>query len=361
MAKYTLPQRLIIIQKFYKNNRSFTQTHRDLREDFGPHNRPSVLAIRRIVKKFETNFTLHDTRTPVRQRNARNQENIDAVSASVTEDANRSINRRSQELGLSRMTTWRILRKDLGLHPYKIVLTQELKPLDHHKRRVFANWALEHLEIDHDFFKKIIFSDEAHFWLNGFVNKHNCRFWCENNPHEIHEQSLHPAKVTVWCGLWHGGIIGPYFFEDANGDAVTVTSERYRSMLTDFLWPKLDEINLQVMFFQQDGATPHTANATMELLREKFGESVISRNGTVKWPPRSCDLTPLDFFLWGYLKSLVYANKPRTIDALKLNIERCINEITPDLLHKVTENWVHRIRSCNRSQGGHLNNVLFKT
>lgn len=140
-----------------------------------------------------------------------------------------------------------------------------------------------------------------------------------------------------------------------------MNGERYRSMLTDFLWPQLDEIDLENMWFQQDGATPHFANATITLLEEKFGESIISRNATVNWPPRSCDLTPLDFFLWGYLKSLVYENKPRTIDALKLNIERCIAEIRADLLEKVIENWVHRIHSCRRSRGGHLNDVLFRT
>lgn len=213
MVNYTLVERLDIIQKFYQNNRSFIQTQRSLRENYGLNNRPSVLAIRRIVDNFERNYTLHVTRPPIRRRTARSEENIDAVRASVAEVPNLSIPRRSQELHLSQTTTWRILRKDLGLHPYKIVLTQELKPLDHQKRRLFADWTLEQLEVDPNFAKKIIFSDEAHFWLNGFVNKQNCRFWCENNPQEIHEKPLHPEKVTVWCGLWSGGIIGPYFFK----------------------------------------------------------------------------------------------------------------------------------------------------
>ncbi|KZC08106.1 hypothetical protein WN55_10872 [Dufourea novaeangliae] len=58
---------------------------------------------------------------------------------------------------------------------------------------------------------------------------------------------------------------------------------------------------------------------------------------------------------------MVYANKPRTLDALRWNIERCIRDIRPELLHKVIENWIHRIYSCARSRGGHLNDVLFKT
>ena len=70
---------------------------------------------------------------------------------------------------------WRILHEGLGLHPFKIKLTQELKPLDHLKRRNFCDWALQKFEEDNQFHRKIIFSDEAHFWLNGFVNKQNMR------------------------------------------------------------------------------------------------------------------------------------------------------------------------------------------
>ena len=70
------------------------------------------------------------------------------------------------------------------------------------------------------------------------------------------------------------------------------------------------------MWFLQDGVTCHTARATMTKLRAAFGEQFISRSGPVNWPPRSCDLTPLDFFLWGY----VFMDKPATIDSLEANI-----------------------------------------
>lgn len=79
-----------------------------------------------------------------------------------------------------------------------------------------------------------MFSDEAHFWLNGYVNKHNCRIWSEDQPEALQELPLHPEKCTVWCGLWAGGIIGPYFFKDDNGRNVTVNGERYRVMIGDF-------------------------------------------------------------------------------------------------------------------------------
>ncbi|MBZ5798343.1 hypothetical protein K8353_50905, partial [Burkholderia contaminans] len=64
------------------------------------------------------------------------------------------------------------------------------------------------------------------------------------------------------------------------------------------------------MWFQQDGATCHTARKTLILLQTKFPGRVISQRDD--WQPRSCDVTPLDFFLWGYLKKRVYVNKPVT-------------------------------------------------
>ena len=93
-------------------------------------------------------------------------------------------------------------------------------------------------------------------------------------------------------------------------------------MLEDYLWLELDELDINDMWFQQDGATSHTARVTIDLLEGKFCERVVSRNGSVEWPPRSCDLTPLDFFLWGHIKSLVYANKPATLDHLKDKCQR---------------------------------------
>ncbi|GFX49744.1 hypothetical protein TNCV_3072971 [Trichonephila clavipes] len=65
-----------------------------------------------------------------------------------------------------------------------------------------------------------------------------------------------------------------------------------------------------------------------------LGDRLISRFGPVNWPPRSCDLTPLDYFLWGYVKSLVYADKPQTLDYLEDNIHRVIADIRPQMLKK---------------------------
>lgn len=61
---------------------------------------------------------------------------------------------------------------------------------------------------------------------------------------------------------------------------------------------------------------------TIHLLKAKLAESIISRNAPVNYPPRSCSLTLIIFFLLGYVVSLIYANKPATLHDLQNNIER---------------------------------------
>ncbi|GFX76771.1 uncharacterized protein LOC106175700 [Trichonephila clavipes] len=78
---------------------------------------------------------------------------------------------------------------------------------DHQARRRFIEWAQNEIAVVPDFHKRILFSDEEHFWLNGYVNKQNCRIWSEANPQVYVETPLHPEKLTVWCALWAGGIL----------------------------------------------------------------------------------------------------------------------------------------------------------
>ncbi|GFV87530.1 DUF4817 domain-containing protein [Trichonephila clavipes] len=147
---------------------------------------------------------------------------------------------------------------------------------DHKARRRFVEWTQNKIAVVPDFHKRILFSYEAHFWLNGYVNKQNCRIWSEANPQVYVETPLHPEKLTVWRALWAGGIIGPYFFKNDEGHKVTVNGDRYRAMITNFFIPELNNHDVQELWFQQDGATCHTARATIDLLKHTFGDRLIS-------------------------------------------------------------------------------------
>ncbi|GFT76492.1 uncharacterized protein TNCV_3022621 [Trichonephila clavipes] len=183
---------------------------------------------------------------------------------------------------------------------------------DYQARRRFVEWAQNEIALVPDFHKRILFSDEAHFWLNGYVNKLNCR---------IRKIKGGRGSRVVGIGLW---------------------------LVSRELW------------FQQDGVTCHTARSTNDLLKDTFGDRLISRFGPVNWPSRSCDLTPLDHFLWGYVKSLVYADKPQTLDHLEDNFRRVIADMRPQMLEKVIENWTSRLDYIRASRGSPMPEIIFK-
>ncbi|GFX01982.1 uncharacterized protein TNCV_371711 [Trichonephila clavipes] len=161
-------------------------------------------------------------------------------------------------------------------------------------------------------------------------------------------QSFHEA-IQLWD-----------LIQRLRGHNVTVNGDRYRAIITNFFIPELNNHDVQELWFQLDGATCDTARATIDLLKDTFGDRLISRFGPVNWPPRSCDLTPLDYFLWGYVKSLVYADKPQTLDPLEDNIHRVIADIRPQMLEKVIENWTSRLDYIRASRGSPMPEIIFK-
>ena len=98
----------------------------------------------------------------------------------------------------------------------------------------------------------------------------------------------------------------------------------------------------------------------MASLKEHFPARLISRFGDLSWPPPSPELTPADFFLWGFLKLKVYIAKPSNLSELKIMICQEISEISADLLSKVMEETVKRAQICVSSGGPHLKDILLK-
>ncbi|GFU13694.1 transposase [Trichonephila clavipes] len=147
------------------------------------------------------------------------------------------------------------------------------------------------------------------------------------NPQVYVETPLHREKLTVWCALWAGGIIDPYFLKNDEGHKVTVNGDRYRAVITNFFIPELNNEDVQELWFQQDGATCHTAPC-----HNRF----IERH------------------------SLIYADKPQTLDHLEDNIRHVIADIRPQMLEKVIENWTSRLDSIRASRGSPMPEIIFK-
>ena len=119
-------------------------------------------------------------------------------------------------------------------------------------------------------------------------------------------------------------------------------------MIEEFFLPHLEEMDVGDEWFQQ-------ARTSMELLREHFPGRLISLRGDLPWPARSPDVAPCDFFLWGYLKSIVYNDRPRTLAHLKTNIRKAIAETPVDILQRVAQKstqtvhkqWRPSFNRCN--------------
>ena len=159
---------------------------------------------------------------------------------------------------------------------------------------------------------------------------------------------------NVWCAFWSKGIIGPVFFENQQGEDVTVNGDCYRAMLNEFLFTKSEEEDIGNIWIQQDSATCHTGKATLDVLRPVFEDHIISCRADVVWPPRRCDLTPLDA-----VKDKCYVDKPETINALNDNIREDIRETQLHTIDNVLKNCTDHVGDCMASRGSHLNEIIF--
>ena len=351
-------ERAFAVEAYFSNRQSVIATQRAFRNRFNVAPRgpvPDRKSIVTWVTTFRQTGSTTRRRTGV-PRPIRSPENIEAVRASVLQSPRRSARKHASALGLSDRSVRRILHDDLHYHPYKMAIVQELSVRNFTSRRNACEALLENVLED----AIVYFSDEAHFHLTGCVNKQNMRYWADTNPHELHERPLHSPKVTVWCAISSTGIVGPWFFEE-NEVTVTVNSDRYVNMLEEFFFPRIEELDQGDIWFQQDGATAHTSRTSMAVLREHFPERLISIRGDLEWPARSPDLSPCDFYLWGYLKSRVYVNRPRSLLDLKANIREEIGNIPADTLVRVMANTRNRYMQCMDNGGRHLPDMIFKT
>lgn len=236
------------------------------------------------------------------------------------------------------------------MKPYKISLVHELGPQDFNARLRYCQYFLEHLN-DNAILNKTFFTDEGWFHLNGYINSQNYRTWAAENPHVIREKDMHPLKTGVWVAISRARIIGPIFFN------TTINAQRYRTQILDVFLNELDDIELTTGFFQQDGATAHTARETIAYLEQFFPGRIISRE---LWPPRSPDLTSCDSFLFAHLKNRVYRNRLHTLEELQDAIRNEIIYLNNNvqILINVSENMKRRVQLCLENNGHHFEQFM---
>ena len=304
-----------------------------------------------LINRFKKTGSVHDLPRSGRSSISNDDETATAVLGELIISPMKSTRKLAQQTGVSRRCIQKILKVN-HFHPYKVQLVQELHGDDYERRMKFCEWVLQQPDI----VRWIMFSDEAIFHLSGHVNRHNSRYWADENPHwmeAVHVQN--DPRIMVWGAIWYDRLIGPYFF-DGN-----VTGESYLHMLQTFLMPILNVIPLNVrenIMFQEDGAPPHFSIIVRNFKNAMFPNRWIGRRGHVEWPPRSPDYSPLDYFLWGHLKSVVYVERPRNIEQLMEKIRLEFKKITVDMLRNVANSFVKRIEKSFEVGGEQFEHLL---
>lgn len=314
---------------------------------------PTQSTFAKVFNQFRrTGSVVHQRRTKDVVISEAFEANVLAFVAAYPEASIRQV---ARECGSTRSSVWKVLSKH-RLHPYHVCLHQDLTEEDYRKRLDFCNWALIQKEADNDFFSKIIWTDEAKFCRDGNVNLHNAHYWADQNPHWLREHKHQTQwSVNVWCGLFGDKVIGPYFF-DGN-----LTGRRYVQILRDIVDDfacSLPLHDLQRTWFQHDGAPPHFSAPAREWLDRNFPHQWIGREGPMYWPPRSPDLTPLDFFLWGYVKSKVYVTEPLNVSDLKHRISSACAEIPREAVRRAVGSLEKRCMTCIAAEGKHFEHFL---
>lgn len=257
----------------------------------------------------------------------------------------------------TKSTIGRVIKEQL-LHPYHLQKVQALSPVDFPARLQFSQWFVQNHQQNPRFHQSILYTDEAGFGRNLVFNCHNSHFWADENPHATiatrHQRQFH---INIWAGIIGSHLLGPIVLPPR------LNGQLYHEFLLEQLPLILEDVDLQTrlnMWFMHDGAPPHFSLMAREHLNNAYPNRWIGRGGPIPWPPRSPDLNPLDFFLWGHLKSLVYATPVETREELQERIIHHSNGIkrNHEMLWRVQQSTIRRALACIREEGAHIEHSL---
>lgn len=276
------------------------------------------------------------------------------VLNSVDEDPSISVRKLAARFNESKSSVHNILKEQL-LKPFHLRKVHELTPADFPARMEYANWLLQQQQRNVNFISCILFTDEAGFTKNGIINSHNLHVWAYENPHAtITSRYQHQfPSINLWAGIVGNRLLGPFVLPQR------LNGEFYLQFLQNDLPVLLEDVPLltrQNLWFMHDGAPPHYSLAVREYLNNVYRNQWIGRGGPRPWPTRSPDLNPLDFYLWGHLKNLVYSTPVETREELLQRIMFHCEEIRNDhqKLWRVQQSSIRRARECIRVQGAHV-------
>lgn len=306
---------------------------------------PQAVQIGRWKAKLLSTGSIHGIKEGRgRKPEATSSDKSEAVLQALELDPLSSVRQISMETSTSKSSVQRIIQKS-GNRPWKIASVQELFDADEDRRMEFCTFIMEKMETDDSFHHKILFSDEAIFYLDGSVNKHNLHYYSIENPHLVLPHTIKTKGLTVWAMIGYNGLCALDISRE------TMNGARYLSILKEKVYPYL--CHRKQLIYQQDGAPAHFHHEVREFLDAKLPKRWMGRRGSLcEFPPRSPDLTACDYWLWGYVKSRVYSHgKFSSLDLLENTIRSEMESIPTAMYKNSVDNFKTRCTACIDNQG----------
>lgn len=351
---FTHEEKCDMVETFIICRKNSIRAFEYYRENFPNRNTPDRRYFLILYRKFRGNENLF-TKKRTRKRFIISEDVETNVLAYFEAFPNNSLRDLAKDNNLSLTVIHKILRKHKFI-PYKYCSVQTLVPGDADRRGIFCRWLVASCRENPNFLRNIIWSDESNFSNSGMFNRKNMHYWSRENP--LLAYPSHPQtrfSLSVWCGLIGSKVVGPLFYHG------TLTGARYVNFMVEVLEEYLDDVNLedrQTIYFQQDGAPAHNFRDVVAMMQRLFEDRWMGTNGPINWPPRSPDLSPLDFFFWGLIKNQVYQRKYGNVGELEDSIRLAINSIDGRSIRNATKSVYKRALMCIQENGGVFEHLL---
>ena len=308
----------------------------------------SLITIKRWCKMVRETGTIQLSKSPGRPRTVRTKESIRKVKARLNRKRKVSIRKLIHELDISYGSVRRILKNDLRLRPYKMVVEPLLTDEHKEKRKKFSNWVRTHFRKEDTM--NILFSDEKLFDIDGIYNSQNNRVWAVRRSEAdkngaVKQRRQFPQKVMVWLTACSKGVSPLIIFKEG-----TVDHDRY---IREVLSVALKNGNRTLgshWTFQQDGAKPHIHHLTQQWCRNNF-PSFINKD---QWPPSSSDLNPLDYAIWDELAHAINWDRVTSKNTLITQLKQAVKKIRQEVVFESCSSWTNRLYRMSKTNGDYL-------
>ena len=219
----------------------------------------------RTVREWKSRYLktgeIHLKKPPVLIRTVRTKNIIVKVKKTFQRKARQSVHKMARQLGISERSLRRIVKEDLGLHGYRITIQPKLTDAQKQARITFGYWVRRSLTKAS--IRKILFSDEKYFTVDGIFNRQNDRVYAASRTAAdesggVHLKTKYPAQLMVWLGACHKGLTKPIIFEPNE----TLTQVNYINDVLPLALSEGKRLIGNTFIYQQVNARPHAARSS---------------------------------------------------------------------------------------------------